>query len=235
MSSHKTQADVLVTRGQALLARGNLPAATDLLNQAVKLYWAVGEYYSAAAQTGNYGWALRRKGRPDLAKPYLEQAAALFEQIGLKDFAERHRAAANDVAADLTPEFMASLPPAVRGALERADNAGLQFALDSLPTAEQQIIYERLTAAGIISDASQEVEQVLAQFEPLLQGIATVARGDATDRADIEIALADLERKGWRIGRAVQKIWQGERRLNPLTNNLDTVDVALVKRILELI
>jgi tetratricopeptide (TPR) repeat protein len=101
MSQHTSRkhADALVARGRALIAQGDLPQATDLLNQAVKLYWAAGEQYSAAAQIGNYGWALRRLGRADLAKPYLEQAATLFDQLGLTEFAERHRAAAADVAA----------------------------------------------------------------------------------------------------------------------------------------
>lgn len=147
----KEQADALIAQGRALLEQGDLARATDLLNQAVRLYWAAGEQYAAAAQIGNYGWALRRKGRPDLARPYLEQAAALFEQLGLKDFAERHRFAAEDVNPGVTEELLASLPPAVRGALERGDGAGLQFALDALPLAERNLVLERLAAAGVIA------------------------------------------------------------------------------------
>jgi tetratricopeptide (TPR) repeat protein len=135
--AQRARADELIRRGRALLEQDNLPAATDLLNQAVKLYWAAGEQYTAAAQIGNYGWALRRKGRPDLARPYLEEAARLFEELGLREYAERHRFAADDVNPGVTDELLASLPPAVRGALERGDVAGLQFALDALAVAER--------------------------------------------------------------------------------------------------
>ncbi|WP_299755682.1 tetratricopeptide repeat protein [uncultured Chloroflexus sp.] len=232
----KAEADALIAHGKALIAT-DLPQATDLLNQAVRLYWAAGEYYSAAAQTGNYGWALRRMGRPDLARPYLARAAEIFADLGLTDFAERHRAAAEDIAADLTPEFLASLPPAVRQAIEQGDGAALQFAINGLPLSEQQQVIDRLVAIGLISlaDSEEDTAHAVQQFEPLLQAIAAVARGDESERADVEQALDDLERKGWRIRKAVRQIWQGERRRQRLTYGLDEVDTAIVNRILDLL
>jgi tetratricopeptide (TPR) repeat protein len=233
----KARAEELINRGRELLDQGQIAPATDLLNQAVKLYWAAGEQYAAAAQIGNYGWALRRKGRADLARPYLEEAARLFEAMGLAEFAERHRFAAEDANPGVTEELLAALPPAVRGALERGDVAALQFALDALPLAERELIVERLTAAGIVSinEGAEGEGEAVRQFEPLLQGIAAVARGDETDRAEVEAALDDLERKGWRLRSAALKIWQGERRLSPLTHGLDELDTALVQRVLEIL
>jgi tetratricopeptide (TPR) repeat protein len=233
----KAEADDLIARGRALLESGDLPAATELLNEAVRRYWGAGEYYAAAAQTGNYGWVLRRRGRPDLARPYLEQAAALFAQIGLEEFAERHRFAAEDAHSGLTDELLASLPPAVRGALERNDVEGLQFALEALAVAERELVAERLVAAGVIRTGGDDDEaaEALRQFAPLLEGIAAVARGDDSDRAEIELALEDLERKGWRLRGPVAAIWRGERRPDPLTQGLDPLDRALVEQILTLI
>ncbi|NCC34692.1 MAG: tetratricopeptide repeat protein, partial [Chloroflexia bacterium] len=40
MNDPKAEADALVKRGHTLLEQGDLPQATDLLNRAVKLYWA---------------------------------------------------------------------------------------------------------------------------------------------------------------------------------------------------
>jgi tetratricopeptide (TPR) repeat protein len=235
----KTEAENLIAHGHSLLEQGDLPGATDLLNQAVRQYWAVSEYYAAAAQTGNYGWALRRRGRPDLARPYLEQAAAIFAQLGMEEFAERHRFAAEDTHSGLTDELLATLPPAVRGALERNDGAGLEFALDALNVAERELVIERLTAAGVIhsggGDDADQAAEALRQFAPLLEAIAAVARGEADERNEIEPALDELERKGWRLRAPVAAIWAGERRPAQLTTGLDPLDRALVERVLALI
>jgi len=68
--------------------------ADELLQEAVSLYRAIGSRYSVPAQIRNFGWELRRLGQPERARPYLLQAAKLFEQMGLMDYAERHRRAA---------------------------------------------------------------------------------------------------------------------------------------------
>lgn len=233
----KAAADALINRGRTLLEAGDLPTATRLLNQAVQLYWKIGDYYAAAAQTGNYGWALRRRGRPDLARPYLEQAATIFSEIGLTEFAERHRFAAEDAHAGLSNELLQSMPPAVRGALERGDLPGLQFALDALPLAERELLVERLVAAGVIQTAGDrdEATEAVRQFAPLLEGIVAVARGDGADRAEIEATLEDLERKGWHLRRAVEQIWRGDRNRDLLVQDLDPLDRALVEQILTLL
>lgn len=233
----KAEADALIARGRALLEHGDLPQATDLLNQAVRHYWSAGEYYAAAAQTGNYGWALRRRGRPDLARPYLEQAATLFQQIGLEEFAERHRFAAEDAHSGLSTELLASMPTTVRAALERGDGDQLQLALDALTLAERQVVIERLTAAGVIhtDDADAEAAEALRQFAPLLEAIASVARGDLREREAIETSLDELERKGWHLRAPVVALWEGVRDPVQLTHKLDPLDRALVKHILELI
>ncbi|PDV98012.1 hypothetical protein [Candidatus Viridilinea mediisalina] len=234
----KAEADALIARGRALLEHGDLPQATALLNQAVRHYWSAGEYYAAAAQTGNYGWALRRRGRPDLARPYLEQAAALFHQIGLEEFAERHRFAAEDAHSGLSAELLESMPTIVRAALERGDGAALQHALDALSLAERQVVLERLAAAGVIQTddaAADDAAEALRQFAPLLEAIATVARGDRREQGALEATLEELERKGWCLRAPVGAIWAGTRDPAQLTAQLDPLDRALVQRILELI
>ncbi len=231
------EADALIAHGRALIEQDDLPQATNLLNQAVRRYWAAGAHYAAAAQIGNYGWALRRKERPDLARPYLQEAARLFGQLGLAEMAERHRLAAEEGQSLLTPELLTGLPPAIRGALERNDGAGLQFALDALPVAERELVLNRLVTAGVISlgDDDEGRGEATQQFEPLLADIAAIARGEEGDQAAIEQTLVDLERKGWCLREAVTQIWQGERDSATLTHNLDALDRALVERILGLV
>lgn len=58
------------------------------------IYEAIGDRYSIAAKTGNYGWTLLGADRSAPARPYLLRAAELLEAMGLSDYAERHRRAA---------------------------------------------------------------------------------------------------------------------------------------------
>jgi len=80
-----------------------------------------------------------------------------------------------------------------------------------------------------------DMDQVLKEFEPLLQAIATVANGDDAPRATVEEALPRLEEQGWQISAAVQAVWAGERDLEALSAGLDDSDTQLLRRILDLI
>ncbi|HEX9942467.1 MAG TPA: hypothetical protein VGG03_10650 [Thermoanaerobaculia bacterium] len=79
------------------------------------------------------------------------------------------------------------------------------------------------------------LEEVLRKFEPLLRGIAEVARGAEEPRAAIEELLSTLEEKSWRLTGAVHRIWAGERDAESLTAEIDPNSAQLIRRILELI
>jgi len=89
------EANVLSSQGQMYLP-DDLDKANEFLNQALQIYQKIGDGYSVPAQIGNYGWKLYRLGEHEKAKPYLLQAADLFEKMGLMDYAERHRKAAGE-------------------------------------------------------------------------------------------------------------------------------------------
>jgi tetratricopeptide (TPR) repeat protein len=94
---------------------------------------------------------------------------------------------------------------------------------------------ENPEAAPQVEQQVPDMAAVLQNFVPLLQAIAAVAQGDETRRAEIEVALADAETKGWRLTNPVQLIWAGDRDVAALTQGLDQQDAALVQHILELI
>jgi hypothetical protein len=83
------------------------------------------------------------------------------------------------------------------------------------------------------------MDEVMQQFEPLLQAIAAVARGEEPDgdlnRAAIEQLLPQLEENGWMLREPTQRIWAGERDGDSLTADLDAQDAQLVRRILALL
>ena len=134
--------------------------------------------------------------------------------------------------------MLASLPAAVRAAFElegEEANAALRAALAELPEEEAEANVQQLRDAGLIGvSAGPDVEQMLQDFEPLLQGIAAAA-SDESLRGEIEPVLASLEEKGWRLTDAVQRIWAGERDAAALTEELDAQDSALVRHILQLL
>jgi len=82
--------------------------------------------------------------------------------------------------------------------------------------------------------AGPDMAQVLHDFEPLLQGIATAVKDEGL-RARIESVLAILEQKGWRLTEAVHRIWAGERDAGALTAGIDGNSAQLVRRALELL
>ncbi|MCC7189503.1 MAG: tetratricopeptide repeat protein [Anaerolineales bacterium] len=88
------EANVISSQGQLYLP-DDLKRANEYLNRAINIYELIGSRYSVPAQIGNYGWKLYRLHEYEKAKPYLLQAADLFEKMGLTDYADRHRNAAN--------------------------------------------------------------------------------------------------------------------------------------------
>jgi len=149
---------------------------------------------------------------------------------------------------DITPEqVFASLPVSIREALERGDQAAFEQAFQALSPEEQQVVAEAIQYLQGQAQGEEETEEdaeeegdldvaaVVEKFEPLLQAIAVVARGDATHQSEIEGGLAQLEAQGCYIREAVQRIWAGERDAGVLTVGLDEVDGALVRRVLEIV
>ena len=79
------------------------------------------------------------------------------------------------------------------------------------------------------------MSQILKTFAPVLRGIAAVARGDESWRAEMEDLLPRLEDNGWKLTDAVHRIWDGERDAEALCAGIDPNSARLVERILELI
>jgi hypothetical protein len=133
-------------------------------------------------------------------------------------------------------EVLAALPASIRAAIQQGDGAALQRAFEALPPDEQQAVGAALQALqGQQQPGGDQVAQLLQQAEPLLQAIATVARGDTSQQLAIEEELARLEGQGFDLRGAVQRIWAGERDAAALTAGLDEVDGALVRRVLALV
>ncbi|MCS6883034.1 MAG: hypothetical protein RMK84_18885, partial [Oscillochloridaceae bacterium] len=131
------EANVYAAQGRIALIGGDQAAADRLLVQAIAIYEAIGDRYSVPVQIGNYGWALRRAGRYAEARPYHARAAELFAAMGLDEYADRHRQAAEapppetreQQIARLTAEAEAAATAALAGA--GADRAALADQLEA--------------------------------------------------------------------------------------------------------
>jgi hypothetical protein len=78
------------------------------------------------------------------------------------------------------------------------------------------------------------MNEKLRALAPLLAAAASVAAGDPAPRALVEAALPRLEQNGWRITAALERIWQGERDLQALTETLEPASASLVYYVLAL-
>ena len=86
------EAETLAAQSRLALLLGDDTAAHRLLHEAVATAQAIDYRYGAAdALAFSLAGTLVRLGQPDRARPYLLQAAGLFEQMELGDRAERLR------------------------------------------------------------------------------------------------------------------------------------------------
>jgi tetratricopeptide (TPR) repeat protein len=132
-------------------------------------------------------------------------------------------------------EVLGSMSPAIQSAIEQGDVEALQAALQQLPEQEAESVMQQLRDAGIISGSSgPDMEQVLRDFGPLLQGVAAAVEDEGL-RGELELVLAQIEESGWRMREAAYRIWAGERDEAALTAGLDDQDSALVRRVLALL
>ncbi len=227
------EANVLAAQSRLLL--DSEPARSQaLLQEALEIRESIGDFYSKGADLGNYGVALLQRGRNTEARPYLEQARQLFAERGIQELLPQIDGLIAQAQGQAAPPQFPDLPEPVRQALEARDNTAFQAALEALPENERRAIIERLQEAGIIG-RGPDMAEVLRQFEPLLRGIAAVARGDEGPREAVVAELARMEQGGWMLRGPVERIWAGERDRDALVEGLDEQDTLLVERVLELI
>jgi hypothetical protein len=129
------------------------------------------------------------------------------------------------------------LPEKVRTAVEARDLPGLKAALAELAPREAAFAVQQLQAVNILGGAPQsdEAAALLREWEPLLNDIAAIARGEGERRQLVEKVLAGLEEAGWELARPVALIWAGERDVDRLTGDLEDEEAALVRRVCELL
>jgi hypothetical protein len=84
-------------------------------------------------------------------------------------------------------------------------------------------------------NSAHELDELFAQFDPLLRAIAAVAKGETAQRDQIEAALPELQANGWNLMTAVYRLWDGERDVAKLMTGLDLQDSLLINRIVDLL
>jgi hypothetical protein len=131
---------------------------------------------------------------------------------------------------------LASLPESVRAAFELEGeefSAALKAALAELPEEEADAVLQQLRDADLIGGSTgPDMEKVLTEYGPLLEGIAAAVTN--TDlRSQIEEMLPKLEENGWELTDAVHRIWAGERDAAALTAGIDGNSAQMVNHILE--
>jgi hypothetical protein len=73
------------------------------------------------------------------------------------------------------------------------------------------------------------------QHGQLIASIAAATQGNMQAREEVEAKLPQLEKRGWKISAATQRICSGERDWDALVEGLDKQDALLILRVLETI
>ena len=89
------EANTLSTLAQ-LEVVASLSQAKVFLKEAWDLFLMIGDNYSAARESGNFGLCLNQLNHFAEAKPYLQKAANLFDEIGMSEQAQKLRRATKD-------------------------------------------------------------------------------------------------------------------------------------------
>jgi hypothetical protein len=134
-------------------------------------------------------------------------------------------------------QIIANLPQAIRAAIQAHDATAFQCALDDLPVEQAEQVIRQLELAGIIGPglaSEAEFQEILQEFDLLLQAIVAVARGDDSQRSLVLAVLPRLDEAGYHLGEAVPRLWAGERHVLNLTEGLDPNSARLVEHILGL-
>jgi tetratricopeptide (TPR) repeat protein len=136
-------------------------------------------------------------------------------------------------------EVLAAMPPEVQAAFELdgdAFSAAFEAAMEALPPEQAQEILLALRDAGLVSGGpppQDDLGELFERFDPLIEALVEIARGDESSRAEAETVLRDLEEKGWMLLEPARQIWAGERDAQKLTAGLDEQDKTLVLRALQ--
>jgi hypothetical protein len=180
---------------------------------------------------------------------YLQRVGSIFDEVlahRLADAIICFQIGSGGLITSLSNLAASPLPPAppsfaqVCAIVEQIEGVRFQELFAQLPQrvpdgdAAIQAVWKMVLEFDTSEEAARQGQEILRDFEPLLQSIAEVARGNAEQRAEIEEVLVKVQENGWQIFSAVQRIWAGERDAEALMVGLDEQDAALVRRVLEL-
>ncbi len=236
------QAGEVVGVGKTLTALAELEAEQQNLQDAVRFgeialryAYQAGDPENCAISHNNIAGYLQRSGAAaERVLSHRLAAALICFQTGLGGLSTTLQNLANDGLPDAPPAFAE-----VADAVQELPGVKFRQLFDRLPRraagGDAALAEVWKLAADVEASTGPDMSQVLRNVAPLLQGIAAVARGDDSARAEIESALPQMEEQGWKLTGAVHRIWEGERDAEALSAGIDPNSAMLVERILELI
>jgi tetratricopeptide (TPR) repeat protein len=212
---------------------GRPTSAADFQRTALRYSYQAGRPEDCAINHHNLESYLKRAGggAQEAALAHLLAGGVIYWQIGSGILSESIDRLARSPLPPAPPSF-----EQVCEVVERVEGVRFREMFERLPKrapdgdAAVLAVWEAAKA-----EAGRQVQEVLSNFEPLLQLVAAGARGDAHGREVVEGLFPELEEKGWHIVEAVRRVWEGERDAEAVAGGLDRDEAALVRRVLELL
>ncbi len=217
---------------------GNRPAAVRFEQLALRYAYQAGQPQDCAISHNNLaGYLKRSAAAPESVLAHRLAASVIFAQIGSGNLGQVIPNLARSPLPPTPPPFeqVCAIVEQVVGVRFRELFARLPQRAPSGEAAIAAVWEMAVREKAEASSQKSDLQEILGKFEPLLQAIAAVARGDQSNREEIEATLLKLEENGRRFAEATRRIWVGERDAEALTAGLDEQDSALVRRVLELL
>ena len=237
---------------------GDTDRDISLTKQALAIWHEIGDRRGEAIALGNLGTAYIELGEARRAMEYLNQYLEIAREIGYRigeEIALRNMGRVYETLGDThrAGEFY-SQALAIGREIGNVDNVAQSLFNISRLYAKQGDLTEALPLAQeatqiwtqIGSPSAQQAQQLAAEiqtqiaadvhllesFAPLIQAIASAAKGDRQARMAVERSLPHIEQDGWHITTSIRRIWAGERNEAILTAEMDHGHTLIVCEIL---
>lgn len=222
IGDHQAIGNSLSSLGNIYLGLGDFQKAIENYSKHMIIAQQIGDRQGEGNSLGNLGIAYLKLGDYLSSIQYYENALTIARQIG------DMRGLANSCF-NLAFSFWSE--GQLGRALPLAQEAVTVFEKIGAPNITEAREFLKMIQSGKIAPTA-EPDEILRQFEPLIQAAVDATFGNSDAHQALERALLKMELNGWHISDPIRQMWDGERDATKLTQGLDRIESVIMHGIL---